>query len=109
MSAARPSRAGVAVADKSVRHGPIAAQAASTPIVPMPCANAGRVGEHSSTFAGNPLACAAGSATIDSLTEDNLVSNSEIMGCIFKSGLLEIKEKYKIVREVRGLGMMLGI
>ena len=31
------------------------------------------------------------------------------MGRIFKSGLLEIKEKYKIVREVRGLGMMLGI
>ena len=31
------------------------------------------------------------------------------MGRIFKSGLLEIKEKYKIVREVRGLGMMLGV
>ena len=68
-----------------------------------------KVGEHSSTFAGNPLACAAGSATIDSLTEDKLVSNSEIMGRIFKTGLLEIKEKYKIVREVRGLGMMLGV
>ena len=68
-----------------------------------------KVGEHSSTFAGNPLACAAGSATIDSLTEDNLVSNSESMGGIFKSGLLKIKEKYKIVREVRGLGMMLGV
>ena len=68
-----------------------------------------KVGEHSSTFAGNPLACAAGSATIDSLTEDKLVSNSETMGRIFKSGLLEIKEKYKIVREVRGLGMMLGV
>jgi [amino-group carrier protein]-gamma-(L-lysyl/L-ornithyl)-L-glutamate aminotransferase len=68
-----------------------------------------KVGEHSSTFAGNPLACAAGSATIDSLTEDRLVSNSEIMGRIFKTGLLEIKEKYKIVREVRGLGMMLGV
>jgi LysW-gamma-L-lysine/LysW-L-ornithine aminotransferase len=68
-----------------------------------------KVGEHSSTFAGNPLACAAGSATIDSLTDDKLVSNSETMGRIFKSGLLEIKEKYKIVREVRGLGMMLGV
>ena len=68
-----------------------------------------KVGEHSSTFAGNPLACAAGSATMDSLIEDKLVSNSESMGRIFKSGLLEIKEKYKIVREVRGLGMMLGI
>jgi LysW-gamma-L-lysine/LysW-L-ornithine aminotransferase len=68
-----------------------------------------KVGEHSSTFAGNPLACAAGSATIDSIIEDELVSNSEKMGRIFKSGLLEIKEKYKIVRDVRGVGMMLGI
>ena len=68
-----------------------------------------KVGEHSSTFAGNPLACAAGSATIDSIIEDELVSNSEKMGRIFKSGLLEIKEKYKIVRDVRGLGMMLGV
>ncbi len=68
-----------------------------------------KIGEHSSTFAGNPLACAAGSATIDSIIEDKLVSNSEKMGLIFKSGLLEIKEKYKIVREVRGVGMMLGV
>ena len=68
-----------------------------------------KVGEHSSTFAGNPLACAAGSATIDSIIEDELVSNSEKMGRIFKSGLLEIKKKYKIVRDVRGLGMMLGV
>ncbi len=68
-----------------------------------------KVGEHSSTFAGNPLACAAGSATIDSIIEDKLVTNSEKMGSIFKSGLLKIKEKYKIVREVRGLGMMLGV
>jgi LysW-gamma-L-lysine/LysW-L-ornithine aminotransferase len=68
-----------------------------------------KVGEHSSTFAGNPLACAAGSATIDSIIEDELVSNSEKMGRIFKSGLLEIKEKYKIVRDIRGVGMMLGI
>jgi len=68
-----------------------------------------KVGEHSSTFAGNPLACAAGAATIDSIIEDELVSNSEKMGRIFKSGLLEIKEKYKIVRDVRGVGMMLGV
>jgi LysW-gamma-L-lysine/LysW-L-ornithine aminotransferase len=68
-----------------------------------------KIGEHSSTFAGNPLACAAGSATIDSIIEDKLVSNSEKMGRIFKSGLLEIKEKYKIIREVRGVGMMLGV
>ena len=68
-----------------------------------------KVGEHSSTFAGNPLACAGGSAAIDALVEDGLVKNSEEVGKIFKQGLLELKEKYKIIREVRGLGMMLGV
>ena len=68
-----------------------------------------KVGEHSSTFAGNPLACAAGSATIDSLVDDNLVENSRRMGMIFKEGLLRLKDTHKIIRDVRGLGMMLGI
>jgi len=68
-----------------------------------------KVGEHSSTFAGNPLACAAGTAVIEAITEDGLVLNSEKMGKIFKKGLLELKEKYKIIRDVRGLGMMLGV
>lgn len=68
-----------------------------------------KIGEHSSTFAGNPLACAAGSAAIDALVKDNLVENSNKMGKLFKEGLLELKEKYKIVRDVRGLGLMLGI
>ena len=68
-----------------------------------------KVGEHSSTFAGNPLACAAGSATIDSLLRISLFQTLKEWAVIFKSGLLEIKEKYKIVREVRGLGMMLGV
>ncbi len=68
-----------------------------------------KVGEHSSTFAGNPLACAAGSATIDSLINDGLVENSKKIGKVFKNGLLELKEKHKIIREVRGVGMMLGV
>ncbi len=68
-----------------------------------------KVGEHSSTFAGNPLACAAGSATIDSLVDDKLVENSEKIGMLFKEGLLDLKDSHKIIREVRGFGMMLGI
>lgn len=68
-----------------------------------------KVGEHSSTFAGNPLACAAGSATIDSLVEDKLVENSEKIGALFKEGLLDLKDSHKIIREVRGFGMMLGV
>ena len=68
-----------------------------------------RVGEHSSTFAGNPIACAAGIATLDSLTEDKLVSNAVTAGKSFKEGLLKLKERHKIIREVRGMGMMLAV
>jgi LysW-gamma-L-lysine/LysW-L-ornithine aminotransferase len=68
-----------------------------------------RVGEHSSTFGGNPLACAAGSATIKALTEDKLVENAAALGNYFKEGLLILKDKHKIVREVRGIGMMLAM
>jgi acetylornithine/LysW-gamma-L-lysine aminotransferase len=68
-----------------------------------------RVGEHSSTFGGNPLACASGTATIDSLNDDNLVENAAEVGSYFKAGLLKLKEKHRIVRDVRGLGMMLAL
>jgi acetylornithine/LysW-gamma-L-lysine aminotransferase len=68
-----------------------------------------KLGEHSSTFAGNPLSCAAGIATIDSLVEENLVGNAAKIGNIFKNGLLELKENHRIVRDVRGLGLMLAL
>ena len=68
-----------------------------------------RVGEHSSTFGGNPLACAAGAATIDALKEDKLVENAANLGTYFKDGLLALKEKHIVVREVRGKGMMLAL
>ena len=68
-----------------------------------------RIGEHSSTFGGNPLACAAGSATIDALREDKLVENAAEAGAYFKDGLLKLKDKHRIVREVRGLGLMLAM
>ena len=68
-----------------------------------------KVGEHSSTFAGNPLACAAGSATLDALIEDKLVENALKTGKYFKDGLLMLNDRHKIIREVRGLGMMLAV
>lgn len=68
-----------------------------------------KLGEHSSTFGGSPIACAAGSATIDALTEDRLVENAAKVGSKFKEGLLRLKERHKIIRDVRGLGMMLAV
>ena len=66
-------------------------------------------GEHSSTFGGNPLSCAAGTAALKALTEDGLVENSEKMGKIFRDGLEKLKEKHPIIREIRGKGLMIGV
>ncbi|HEY1211706.1 MAG TPA: acetylornithine/succinylornithine family transaminase [Nitrososphaera sp.] len=68
-----------------------------------------KIGEHSSTFGGSPIACAAGTATLEALTEDKLIENAEKMGRHFKEGLNRLKEKHKIIRQVRGIGMMLGV
>jgi acetylornithine/LysW-gamma-L-lysine aminotransferase len=66
-------------------------------------------GEHSSTFGGNPLSCAAGIATLQALTQDGLIENSERMGKLFREGLEKLKEKHSIIREIRGKGLMIGV
>ena len=66
-------------------------------------------GEHSSTFGGNPLSCAAGTATIQALTQDGLIENAKDMGQKFQQGLAELKSRHKIIREVRGKGLMIGV
>ena len=66
-------------------------------------------GEHSSTFGGNPLACAAGTATLQALTQDGLIENAKNMGEKFLRGLNDLKSKHKIIREIRGKGLMIGV
>jgi acetylornithine/LysW-gamma-L-lysine aminotransferase len=66
-------------------------------------------GEHSSTFGGNPLSCAAGIATLQALTQDGLIENSDKMGKLFKEGLEKLKEKHTMIREIRGKGLMIGV
>jgi len=66
-------------------------------------------GEHSSTFGGNPLSCAAGIATLQALTQDGLIENSEKMGKLFREGLEKLKEKHSMIREIRGKGLMIGV
>ena len=66
-------------------------------------------GEHSSTFSGNPLVCAAASAAIDVLVEEKLAERAATNGQYFKGKLEALGEKHNIVREVRGLGLMLGM
>jgi acetylornithine/LysW-gamma-L-lysine aminotransferase len=68
-----------------------------------------KVGEHSTTFSGSPLVCAAGCAAIDALVEENLTKRALEMGRYFKAELERLQAKHRIVKEVRGLGLMLGI
>jgi len=68
-----------------------------------------RTGDHTSTFGGNPLSCAASCATIDYILEENLVERATSLGIVFKDRLNKIKDKCRIVRDVRGLGLMLAM
>lgn len=68
-----------------------------------------RTGEHSTTYGGNPLACAAGAATIDVLRQENLPEKAEVDGQYFISRLNELKDRHQVIREVRGRGLMIGV
>ena len=66
------------------------------------------VGAHGSTYGGNPLSCAAALATLD-LIEDGLMDNAREVGGLLLDGLRDIQMRQPAIREVRGLGMMIGI
>lgn len=66
-------------------------------------------GEHSSTFGGNPLSCAAGNAVIETIIEENLISNAQKEGELLLTGLKDLKMRHTIIREIRGKGLMIGI
>jgi len=68
-----------------------------------------KLGEHTTTFGGNPLVCAAACAAIDILIEEKLVERAATLGAYFKEKLVDLQVKHKVVREVRGLGLMLGM
>ena len=65
---------------------------------------------HTSTFGGNPIACAAGLATIKVIEEEGLIEIGARRGKLLKQGLQKVQEKYPdMIAEVRGEGLMLGV
>ena len=64
---------------------------------------------HASTFGGNPLAMAAGLATVQTIEEDNLLEHSKQMSQRFADHFRPLIDELPIVREVRTIGMMIGI
>ena len=63
-------------------------------------------GDHGTTFGGNPIACAAGVATIRTIGEQHLLENASAMGEYLDGKLRTLKERYSFITEVRGLGLM---
>jgi 4-aminobutyrate aminotransferase / (S)-3-amino-2-methylpropionate transaminase / 5-aminovalerate transaminase len=63
----------------------------------------------SSSYGGNPLAAAAGLATLEILLREDLVGNAARVGKVMLARLEALKEKYRCVGEVRGKGLMLGL
>ncbi len=68
-----------------------------------------KVGEHTTTFSGSPLVCAAACAAIDVLVEENLPERAAMLGRYFKEKLEVLQARHTIVRDVRGLGLMIGM
>jgi acetylornithine/LysW-gamma-L-lysine aminotransferase len=67
------------------------------------------LGEHTTTFGGNPLTSSAINASIEYILQENIIDNAEKTGQIFLNGLEELKLKYDSIRDVRGLGLMIAI
>ncbi len=66
-------------------------------------------GNHGSTFGGNPLACTAGLVTLQTMEDDGLLANATRIGGEILSGLRQELEGVAGVKQIRGLGMMIGI
>lgn len=66
-------------------------------------------GDHGSTFGGNPLACAAALATVAAMKEENVVANAARQGAYLRARLEDLAARFSFVREVRGLGLLLGL
>lgn len=64
---------------------------------------------HGSTFGKNPLAMAAGLATLHVLEAENLIENAALMGEALMSALQPLSEKYELFSEVRGKGLMIAL
>lgn len=68
-----------------------------------------RPGMHAATFGGNPVAAAAGIATIETIEQDGLLENAARTGALFQERLTEVASRVGFVREVRARGVMIGM
>jgi len=68
-----------------------------------------KLGEHSTTFGGSALVCAVGTTFLEIIEEENLIERAEKLGSKLIKRLNRLQNEFRIIREVRGLGLMIGI
>ena len=66
------------------------------------------VGTHGSTYGGNPLACAVAGAVMDIITDETILAGVKTKSQLYIDGLNAINAKYKVFKEIRGKGLLLG-
>jgi 4-aminobutyrate aminotransferase len=62
-----------------------------------------------STFGGNPVATTAAKAVLDYIGEHNLLRNTEETGAYLRGRLIDLKDKYQLIGDVRGMGLLLAV
>ena len=67
------------------------------------------MGAHATTFGGNPIACAAARASIEVIKEEKLLDNAQNNGAYALERLNNLKKKFPVIQDVRGVGLMIGI
>jgi 4-aminobutyrate aminotransferase len=93
----------IVLSGKGIASGmPLGAMTARAHLMSWP------IGAHGSTYGGNPVSCAAALATIE-LIRGGLADNARDVGAFLLDGLRAVAERQPLIREVRGLGLMLGI
>jgi len=66
-------------------------------------------GMHGTTFGGNPLALATAIAVIDTIKQDHLLDHVQQTGDYFIAQLRSLQSKHNSIKEIRGLGLMIGV
>ena len=82
------------------------------PIGAMACTSKADIlvpGDHASTFGGNPLVTAAAKVVLKELTANHLLDHVKEVGAYLKGELLKLQKEFECIKEIRGLGMMLGM
>ncbi len=67
------------------------------------------VGAHGTTFGGNPVACAAAVAVLETIETDGLVANAAAQGKVLMAGLADLAARDPRLTQVRGAGLMVGV